>query len=361
MPSEINTPPFRLGESHSTNGLARETAWPHHMLLLLFTWIWGANFVLAEVALADMTPIAFSVSRFVMGGLGLLAILVLPMRSLRAATRPDLREVPMSRGDAGRLLLVAVLGATLAPWLGIEGLARTYAGRAALWLALAPAFSALIGHVVRTERISRGGRLGLGLAAIGTIGMAADGLAPGREYWLGDLLLIGGMTLAVTELHLIRPLAWRYGAVRVVALRTSIGALIYVLIASPALVRQEWLTFSPWTWVAILAGGLIGVGIGHWVKVRALRAVGPTQVVIYGNLVPLATLLIAWATIGTPSSALEIVAGVLIVAGAICTQAGASPIIENRLQQMNVSVATPEMAPVGPTVSKSSTNPGSPL
>jgi len=255
----------------------------------------------------------------------------------------------MSSADRFRLLVVAGIGATLAPWLGIEGLAHTYAGRAALWLALAPAFSALIGHLIRTERISRSGRVGLALAAIGTLGMAADGLTPGRAFWVGDMLLWSGTVLAVTELNLIRPLAWRHGAARIVALRTTIGAMSYVVLASPVLVQQEWLSFSPWTWIAILAGGFIGVGIGQWVKVRALRAVGPTQVVVYGNMVPVATLLIAWATIGTPSSAAEIIAGALIVIGAICTQVGASPLTESRVEQLNVSLAGPDIAPISAT------------
>jgi len=42
--------------------------------------------------------------------------------------------------------------------------------------------------------------------------------------------------------------------------------------------------------------------------------------VLYGNLVPVATLLLAWLTIGTDPSLLEAVAGGFIVVGAICLQ-----------------------------------------
>jgi drug/metabolite transporter (DMT)-like permease len=336
MPSELPNPALPLEEDHHGDGLPADAAWPHHALLVLFTLIWGANFVLAEVALEEMTPIAFSVSRFVMGGVGLLAILYVPDGWLRRDYAFERRVRYLGRSDWPRLLLVAVMGATLAPWLGIEGLALTSAGRAALWLALAPAFSAVVGYLIRTERISRGGRLGLLLAALGTFGMAADGLSPERNYWLGDLLLILAMVMVVLELHLIRPLAYRYGAARVVALRTAVGGLFYLLIASPALVVQSWASFSAWTWVAILAGGFVGVGVGQWIKVRALRAVGPTQVVIYGNMVPVATLAIAWATIGAPSSILEIAAGALIVIGAVFTQLGASPVIAQRADRMRV-------------------------
>jgi EamA-like transporter family. len=52
-----------------------QKAWPHHGLLSLFVWLWGANFVLAEVTLREMAPISFSVSRFLVGGGTLLALL----------------------------------------------------------------------------------------------------------------------------------------------------------------------------------------------------------------------------------------------------------------------------------------------
>jgi len=43
-------------------------------------------------------------------------------------------------------------------------------------------------------------------------------------------------------------------------------------------------------------------------------------VVIYGNLVPLAAMLIAWLSIGENPSLNEIIAGILIIAGAIFVQ-----------------------------------------
>lgn len=306
-----------------------EAAWPHHTLLLLFTFLWGSNFVLAEVAVSEMAAISFSVSRFAMGGLGLLALLYAQCWADVRRNGTTFRLFPrVDRADWPRLLLVSILGALLAPWLGIEGLNLTYAGRAAFWLALAPVMSAGIGYLLRTERITRLGAIGLIMAGIGALGLAVDGLAPGRGYWLGDLLLFAALVMAVAELHLIKPLASSYGATPMVALRTVIGGGLYVLVATPSLVQQPWLNLSGWTWVAIVAGGVVGVGIGQWVKVRALRAIGPTQVVLYGNMVPLATILIAWLTIGAPSSPLEIAAGLLIVAGAVCLQLGGTPLFE---------------------------------
>lgn len=314
-----------IEDGHNLRKSAKEAAWPHHALLLSFVLLWGGNFVLAEVALREMEPISFSVSRFAMGAGAMLAVLYFQM--IFGPTNNERRDKErrrlfprVDRMDWPRLLLVSVVGATLAPWLGIEGLDLTHGARASLWLALGPALSCLVGYFLRTERIGVVGVIGVTLAGLGTFALAVDGLRPEQNYWLGDLLLFVALLMAVVELHLIKPLAQRYGPTPMVTARTAIGGFIYLLIASPSLVGEPWLRLDVWTWVAILVGGAIGVGVGQWVKVRALKRLGPTRVILYGNLVPLAALWLAWITIGTEPSTFELVAGFLIVFGAICIQ-----------------------------------------
>nr|WP_280173667.1 DMT family transporter [Fodinibius roseus] len=290
-------------------------------MLLFFTFLWGANFILAEIALNEMSPIAFSVSRFAMGGIALFAVLYLQYRAECKRRSRSISFLPdIKKKHWPRLLLISVLGATLAPWLGIEGLGLTHGARASLWLALGPAVSTGLGYLLNTERMGRYGYLGVILAVVGTIILAWDGLRPEQGYWLGDLVLIVALILTVIELHLIKPLAREYGSVPIVALRTAIGGSLYLLIASPALIETSWSSLGEWTWIAILAGGAIGVGVGQWIKVRALKKLGPTQVVLYGNLVPIAALLIAWLSIGENPSFLEIISGIFIIGGAILIQ-----------------------------------------
>lgn len=296
-------------------------AFSHHSLLSLFTFFWGANFILAEIALKEMSPISFSVSRFAVGGIVMLLVLYAQCRHDAKKQNKPLKFFPkIDKSDWLILLLIAVLGATLAPWLGIEGLGLTHGSRASIWLALGPAISTVFGLMMRTEKLGRYGYSGIILAGLGTLLMAADGLRPEQGYWFGDLLLLIALAMTVVELHLIKPLAKKYGSISMVAMRTAIGGSIYIVIATPSLAGESWFSFGFWTWFAIIAGGGIGVGLGQWVKVRALRKLGPTRVVIYGNLVPLAAMLIAWLSIGENPSFFEIIAGVMIISGAIFIQ-----------------------------------------
>lgn len=308
-------------EASSPPAATSSAAWSHHSLLSLFVWLWGANFVLAELALREMAPISFSVARFLMGGGTLVALFYMQYAIRNHRNNGATPLFPsVQRSDWWRLVLVSVLGATLAPWLGIEGLGLTHGARASLWLALGPVLSSVLGYLWDTERIGWAGYLGIALAGFGTFLLAVDGLQPDRAYWLGDLLLLTALLMTVAELHLIKPLVARYGSVPMVAARTVIGGVLYLLIALPSLAGEPWLNLSLLTWIAILLGGGIGVGVGQWIKVRALDTLGPTRVVLYGNLVPVATLLLAWLTIGTDPSAMETAAGGCIVLGAICLQ-----------------------------------------
>lgn len=301
--------------------VSRQAAWSHHSLLTLFVVFWGSNFILAEVALREMAPLSFSVARFFVGGVALIAVLYAQCTVDARRHGQAFQLFPqVDRKDWGRLFLVAVLGALLAPWLGIEGLGLTHGARASLWLALGPALSSAIGYLLKTERIGRIGFLGVMLAGLGTFALAADGLLVGSAYWLGDVLLFVALACAVAELHLIKPLAKKYGATPMVTSRTVIGGALYLLVAAPSLAGESWAMLGFWTWVAILAGGAIGVGIGQWVKVRALDILGPTRVVLYGNLVPLAALGVAWLALGTVPSVLEVLAGAFIIAGSILLQ-----------------------------------------
>ncbi|PAU94110.1 hypothetical protein CK503_07810 [Aliifodinibius salipaludis] len=268
-----------------------------------------------------MSPISFSVSRFAMGGIAMFLVMYLQYRTECNNTPGKVAFLPKIKRDHWpRLLFVSVIGATLAPWLGIEGLGLTHGARASLWLALGPAISTGIGYLFRTEKMGNFGYIGVLLAVIGTVILAWDGLRPEQGYWLGDLILIIALALTVIELHAIKPLAREYGSVSIVALRTAIGGSLYILIATPDLIEVTWMSLGLWTWIAILAGGAIGVGVGQWVKVRALKILGPTQVVLYGNMVPIAALVIAWLSIGENPSLMEIISAIFIITGAIFIQ-----------------------------------------
>ena len=97
--------------------------------------------------------------------------------------------------------------------------------------------------------------------------------------------------------------------------RTVFGGLIYLLIALPAGVGLPWTQLPDIVWIALAFGGVLAIGIGHWVQGSAIQTIGPTRVVLYHNVVPIIALIASALLVQGSPSFVELVAIVLIVLG----------------------------------------------
>jgi drug/metabolite transporter (DMT)-like permease len=71
----------------------------------------------------------------------------------------------------------------------------------------------------------------------------------------------------------------------------------------------------PIDWVLMVASGLIGIGIGQSMFYRAVPVIGVAASTSIGLLIPLLATLVSWLTFDEKLSAIQIVGGVLLVAG----------------------------------------------
>src|SRR5437868_14625745 len=106
--------------------------WRAHLALIGMVLIWGVNFTVAKIALAQIPPLAFNAVRFPMAALLLFVVL---------EARGQLYLPP--RDELPRVIIVGLLGNMLYQMFFIMGLDRTTAGNAALLLAGTPIITAL--------------------------------------------------------------------------------------------------------------------------------------------------------------------------------------------------------------------------
>jgi drug/metabolite transporter (DMT)-like permease len=286
-----------------------------HIAMSFFTLIWGSNFIFAEVAVKELSPLVFSAGRFLLGGVVLVLLFAIGERIRQNSIRTIFSWRIGRSSHLPVVLIAALLGAVLAPWMGIEGLARTSGARAALWLAFAPLISGFLGRKFRTENLGPAGFAGVGLSLIGGIVLAVDGLQGGGQYWFGDLLLFGSVLFSVAELHLLKPVLQKRSPAEVMMARTLFGGLLYSLIALPRASVISWSSLPAIVWVALAFGGILAIGIGHWVQAHAVRAIGPTRVVLYHNAVPIVAIVASAVLLLSKPSVLESFAIILIVSG----------------------------------------------
>ena len=202
---------------------------------------------------------------------------------------------PLGRSSLPRLLLIAVLGAALAPVLLAWGLQRSGATTGSLLLNFEAVFTVLLAAALYREPL--GGRVTLAIVLMVLAGatLAVDGAlgAPGasgsRGSAAGALAVVGATLAWALDNTLTRPLA-DHDPVRVVAAKGALGA---ALTASLALVRHEPAPPAGRA-LALLACGATGYGLSLFLYLMAQRRRGAARTGSVVALAPFVGAAIAW-------------------------------------------------------------------
>ena len=278
-------------------------------LLVTMSCIWGVNYSVVKYGTSVLRPLAYNGVRVALAAAILVVAALLTRRS-----RP-------SKRDALSLLGLGVLGNGLYQLLFAEGVAHTRAGNAALVLAAAPAFIALIGRALGVETIQR--RQGLGIAlSIAGIGLVVFGRTEGSAgaTLFGDALVLAGALSWSLFSVLLKPLAHRVDLVTLSALTMLGGAIPLVAISMPSILATSWTQVAPLTWLALLYSGVGALVIAYFFWYRGVRTLGPTRTAIYSNLQPVVALLFAWVALREVPTLWQSVGAGTIIAGVLLTR-----------------------------------------
>lgn len=281
------------------------------LLLLCMALIWGVNYAVVKYATGELLPLAFNSARV------LLAVVV-----LFAIVRFGGHTLPRGR-DLLALLALGALGNGLYQIFFIEGIARTRAGDAALLIAAAPAFMALLGRVRGSEVTSRRGVLGIALSLIG-IGLvvlgSSESTAGGSSSLLGDLLILASSICWSLYSVLVKPYTERIQGLPLHATTMLGGAIPLVIVALPALLQTHWTSLSAGAWGAFAYSGLLALTLAYLFWYRGVKMLGPTRAAMYANLQPIVALGAAWATLHEAPRVPQLAGAAFIMAGLVLTR-----------------------------------------
>jgi drug/metabolite transporter (DMT)-like permease len=253
-------------------------------LLLLMALIWGVNFSVVKFATEVMSPLAFTGLRVMLAAVVLLSVVL-----VRGGKFPTRREI-------FTLMSLGILGNGLYQILFVEGLARTKVGNAALIIAAAPAFIAIMSRAGGIERVGRRVLIGIALSLGGVIivVLVSAHASNGDATLLGTLLVFLGTLCWTTFTVLLQPYARRLDPVQLSAF-TMLGGTLPLLIATPkALIATDWSRLGLQGWGAVFYASVISMGVAYLFWYRGLRVLGPTRTAVYSNLQPVIAILVAW-------------------------------------------------------------------
>ncbi len=280
------------------------------LLLLVTSTIWGVNYTVVKYGTGVMDPLAYNGARVA------LAAVVFGWIAWRRA------GPPISRRDMWSLLGLGVLGNGLYQLLFALGVAHTRAGSAAIVLASAPVFIALLGRLLGVERVGLRGYGGVFLSIIGIalVFMGSAARAGGESTLYGNIIVLVGAFCWALFTVLLEPFTHRVSLVDISAFTLVGGAVPLVAVSAPAMLATSWTTVRPLTWAAIAYSGIGSLVIAYLFWYRGVRAIGPTRTAVYSNLQPVIALLVSWALLSEVPTAWQGVGAATIIAGVILTR-----------------------------------------
>lgn len=307
-------PPER--KPHTTAPTPPHRDWPTEAGLASLALIWGINFPLIKVALAEIPPLAFNALRFPLAA----AVLLVLMKLLGGVRWPD-------RRDALKVLALGLLGNVAYQFLFIVGIDGTSAGNASLLLATTPAWTALLSTAARHEDLAAMVWIGI-TAAVGgmvLVVLGGDGIRFDTATLKGDVLMIAAsMTWAAYTVG-GRPLIQRYGAMPVTAWTLWAGTPGLVLLGLPSLAGTDLGAVSGSAWGALVYAGVLSISVAYALWNRGVRRLGNARTALYSNTVPVVALAAAWIGLGEVPSRLQLLGAAVILLGLTLARAGRSP------------------------------------
>ena len=268
--------------------------------------IWAASFIAMKIAVAELGAFPTIFLRMLLA----VAVLLFFIPGVKKATQN------YQKGD-GWLLFGLVL-AEPCLYFVFEGLALTYtsASEAGMITALHPFMVTVCAYYFLKESINRRMVIGGLMAVAGAILLSVTGESSeaGANHMLGNSLEFIAICFATAYSLLARKLASRYSAVFLTSIQAIFGCLFFLPLAlmfNPGM--PETVSTEVIVSVLFLAWG---VNVIAFILYNAsLKSMPASQVGVWMNLLPLATLFFGWLLLGETLTQWQYAAVLLVLGG----------------------------------------------
>ena len=288
------------------------------MLALGTITIWSLNVIVVKVALRDIPPLVYTAARFLLGAALLVGALRLRHRLPRFSSR-----------DLGLLALAGALGIAANQMAFTLALQHTTAVNVSLILGSTPLLVAGWQALRIRERIGVRAWAGLVIGAGGVAMVVLGGAHGAQGALLGDLLTLAAAAMFALYLDRLVVLLPRYPALPLSAWVTVFGALELL----PFGIAEGAVAHPHWTRTVLLLGvysAVLAVTVANAAWYGAIERLGATRTAVYTYLQPFLGALFAVALLGESLHALQVLGGVVIIAGVVAGRPRAVPVSQQQ-------------------------------
>jgi drug/metabolite transporter (DMT)-like permease len=276
------------------------------LYLVLANLFWAGNYVVGQAAVASMTPMDLTFWRWTLAAVPLLLL-------AHFVEKPDWGAV-LRRWRV--LLLLSVLGMSGYTLLLYGALGHTSAVNASLITAANPALIVVMAIFLLGEKTTRLGWTGICLGLLGVLLVLTRGELQ-RVFSLsintGELLMIGA--IVVWGFYTILARRLQIPAIAATAVQVVMATVMLAPFALAMNVRLPETAAEGWSLAYIALFPSLGA---YLLWNLALKSTSPGTAGNYLNLIVVFTAIITVA-MGTPLSAVQIVGGLMVIAGVLLT------------------------------------------
>lgn len=281
------------------------------LLVILSTLFWGINFHAGKYVVGYISPLDGAAIRFSLASVVILVMLLV-------------KESPMSIWIAIKqqwkaYIILGIIGVTGFNGLFFWGLKYTTAVNGALIMATNPLVTVLISAFILKDTIRINQYIGMCLSLVGVIMVVTQGKWVMLRHFhiaLGDWIIMGANVCFALYGVLCRRYLKESKPLITTAMTMIIGALTLLLCASLSPSPSAWLHQSWEVYAALLHMALFGTVLAYLFWNSGIIYLGINQTVIFFNLVPVFTVLIAMM-LGQPILLIQILGGILVLMGVL--------------------------------------------
>ncbi len=289
-------------------------------LLLFVCFVWGAEFVLVDLSVAQLPTNTFNTLRFFVAGLALLPLLYFSKTKIPNGQLKPLFKVGLS---LGALLFVAFYTQT-------EGVRFTSVSNAAFITGMNVPLVSILGFILFKNRTSWPAWLGIITATIGLYFLTTDGNTALNK---GDFLVLlcafaFALHIIFTGLYVKKLPVLSLSIIQIfaVALYSLIAALLsgepmfYHLHNAPITWNEQLL--QPLIIISILITGILGTSLAYWAQSASQQILPAHKVALIFASEPIFAHFSAWIFLDEKLGLMGFVGAALIILGMLISELG---------------------------------------
>lgn len=270
----------------------------------------GLTFPIAKLGLEVIDPFTFAFYRF-----GISSIILLLIVFLRK------KQIPIEKKD---FIKIAGLGLLIIPFNQLTylyGQKLTAAGHGALLFATVPIwiFIGALFHLKEKFILRRALGVIIGFAGVIIILLSGE-IVVGREYLLGDIIILIAVIAWASYSIFGKPLVQKYGAFRITAYALSFGSALYFPFGLYSAINYDYSQSTPEAWLSVL---YVAIGVSvlayvlwYWV----LKQRDASKIAVYHNLQPFIAVSVAYIMLGETPELSLIIGGIIVITGVLITE-----------------------------------------